>query len=128
MRDLKNLIDLGLDAFAILCWAFVAYVLLLRFGFRQASPILAGTFATVALAALVADWLRDRRYSMLLSGRCPRCKGQQVSHYHHCRAFRPGEERWDEPATAWQCESCGYNLSEAIPCAACPERPSFWPR
>ena len=128
MHNLRSLVDLGLDAFAVLCWAFVAYVLLLRFGFRQASLVLAGTFAAVALVALVGDWFRDRRQEALLRGRCPRCNGDQVSRFHQCRAFRSDEERWQEPATAWQCESCGYSVSEAIPCNHCPERPGLWPR
>lgn len=128
MRELKELLNLSLDAFAILCWAFVAYVLLLRFGFRQASPILAGTFATVALAALVADWVHDRRIQKLLNGLCPRCQGSNISHYHQCRTFRSDDNGWQEPATAWQCESCGYGVSEAIPCDHCPDRPSLWPR
>jgi hypothetical protein len=128
MRDIRDILNIGFDGFAILCWAFVAYVVLRRFGFHQASPILAGTFAIVALAALVGDLLRDRRHGKLMSGHCPRCEGRNVSNFHRCRSYLTAETRWEAPVTEWQCRECSYSVSENLACAACPEKPGFWPR
>jgi predicted RNA-binding Zn-ribbon protein involved in translation (DUF1610 family) len=128
MRDTKALIDLAFDGFTVLCWAFVAYVVLRRFGFHQASPILAGVFALAALAALMGDWLRDRRHSQLVAGQCPACGSNDIATFHRCRAYVTASGRWQDPVSEWQCRHCGYGFSEGLACGACPERPGFWPR
>jgi hypothetical protein len=112
--------DVALGLIMTLGLSFAAFGL----GSRFISPMVGGLVAVGVflsmLAWTLAGQLRDRRFTALAAGRCPRC-GSELRTEHRHRRWEPALRAWLAPATSWDCDACSYGHTEAWTCADCPE-------